>query len=234
MTFALTEIAALCVVPGIIYPIFVSQVHRWKFNKREIKEKELVKWRWRHNFGLALYSTGVVIYLLLLVVKHGTGSIVDACISSNQSRTALWLWYFSKLWEWIDTFFLIATDKLVTRLHYRHHQTTCAACALTTNLIRDLGPTPVVDTATLLNAFAHTLMYAYYAYPSTLRFARRWITRIQIFQHVTVVTMVLLAFKRGCTGGNFYGYVLVIFLYIFYLVEFTFFYIQDKKKICFF
>ena len=148
------RLVALSGVPAVMYPYYVSSVKRWKARCRSLDEHRLARWRWRHNFALAIYSFCVCV---ALVAKRP--NLLDACAVSVQSPLLLSIWYASKIWEWLDTAFLILAEKPVTRLHYRHHQTTCAASSWTTGIgLAVPGPNPVVDTATFLNAFAHTLM----------------------------------------------------------------------------
>mmetsp|Transcript_28733 Transcript_28733/g.92511 ORF Transcript_28733/g.92511 Transcript_28733/m.92511 type:complete len:233 (+) Transcript_28733:170-868(+) len=222
-------VALLSGVPALVYPSYVAGVKRWwsRVGKTEALQASIARWRWRHNCGLALYSLLVTVY----VGSRRPLSLLSACEPSVQARWVLCVWYASKIWEWGDTFFLVTGGKAISRLHYRHHQTTCAASSLTTGVgVATPGPSPVVDVATFLNALAHVLMYSYYSAPSLLRPVRRWITRIQIVQHAVVVTWILRALVGGCCGSNFNGYLGCLLLYVMYLLEFAVFYVKDSKK----
>ena len=85
----------------------------------------------------------------------------------------------------------------VETLHLFHHATAPVVTFL--NERAPSAPTPLYDIGTLLNAFVHTVMYLYYADPRLFRPIRKWITAMQIFQHVVVVLLVCVALAtEGC------------------------------------
>ncbi|CAM9814472.1 unnamed protein product [Chrysoparadoxa australica] len=108
--------------------------------------------------------------------------------------------FWSKLWEWIDSALLLAKGKKLSWLHYTHHASTAILTGI--NMLPTYSSLWSVAVAT--NSFVHFWMYSYYAFPVSLRWSKRLLTQSQIVQHVCVLGTVLyvihtlLLTKRPC------------------------------------
>jgi uncharacterized membrane protein len=83
----------------------------------------------------------------------------------------------SKIWEWVDTYFLILSQKPVITLHWFHHMTTFTMAAFVHNF--------PVGAYAFINCIIHTVMYLHYAHP--VRWARPFITSGQLIQFVIII-----------------------------------------------
>tara|TARA_B100002051_G_C16538118_1_gene536139 strand:- start:169 stop:861 length:693 start_codon:yes stop_codon:yes gene_type:complete len=186
-----------------------------------------------HNALLAVYSLYVAFFTLSkLSCSHRADVLTNGlfplvCVASPGSPA---LWYASKLWEWLDTAFLIFAGREPGILHLFHHASTAPLVAL--HLSRRTIPTPLFDVGTLLNGGVHVLMYAYYLFPDGMRPVKRYITLAQIFQHVIVIVLTVAALAwPGCDAPPSV-YASSLALYSGYLVLFLRFYHYryDAKK----
>jgi hypothetical protein len=89
---------------------------------------------------------------------------------------ANFIYLISKVWEWIDTYFLIIYDKGVIPLHFFHHMTTFTMAALTHNF-------PVGGFAHI-NCLVHFIMYARYG--KVFKIPRILVTSLQLLQLICV------------------------------------------------
>lgn len=142
---------------------------------------------------------------------------------------------FFKVWEFLDTFFLVVRKKPVAFLHGYHH---AATLILTWNqLVEHSSPqwVPIV-----INLWVHVLMYYYYAM-SALRIRiwwKKYLTTLQISQFVIDVTIIGYAYASfiragfddtvcyGTTTGAIVG-LTVLFSYLLLFVRF---YVQTYSK----
>ena len=90
--------------------------------------------------------------------------------------------YASKFYEWLDTAFIIASERPISSLHYNHHLTT--AMLVAAHVSGRERRSSVFDVSLLHNALVNVLMYSYYARPQPLLPFKRTITRMQVAQHV--------------------------------------------------
>lgn len=142
---------------------------------------------------------------------------------------------FFKMWEFLDTFFLVLRKKPVAFLHAYHH---AATLILTWNqLMEHSAPqwVPIV-----INLWVHVLMYYYYAM-SALKIRvwwKKYLTKIQISQFVIDVTVIGYAYATfiragldenvcyGTTTGALVG----LGILFSYLLLFIRFYVQTYTK----
>lgn len=174
-----------------------------------------------HNIALSIYSATVTIAML-----HHWASIQGPTMCAATTPLPAWLirtWYWSKMWEWVDTAILIQRGRPVSSLHYWHHMLTPSLVALQTT--SSGTHTPLYEWGVMTNAFVHTWMYAYFAYP--LAWSRAWrtcITLAQIAQHtimlIGVFTSVLRYAARGECIVDPTLNLAPLALYLFFLLEF--------------
>ena len=139
-----------------------------------------------HNLAICLVSlimgSGMVIYLYN-EGRFNSWQNMSCVNTSNSGLYGLWnmIYLVTKIWEWLDTYFLILQGKEVINLHYFHHMTTFTMAALVHNM--------PVGGFCFVNCFVHTVMYAYYGNSKTFRWCKRFITKGQLIQFCLVLSV---------------------------------------------
>lgn len=144
-----------------------------------------------------------------------------------------WWYFFSKIIEFMDTFFFILRkkDRQITFLHVFHH-TSILALEWT---VTKWSPGALGCFAGMLNCFIHVLMYGYYLLaafgPHMQKYLwwKRYITRMQILQFMVVFLHTSYALKLDCGFSRkllwlLWSYMLTLFML------FSHFYTQAYKK----
>ncbi|KAI6656438.1 Elongation of very long chain fatty acids protein 3 [Oopsacas minuta] len=139
------------------------------------------------NLFLAVFSIIGAIKTTPRIVEIAlnTGYISSVCFTDGHihPEVALWsyLFVFSKVWEFMDTVFLVLRKREVIFLHWYHHIT---VLIFTCYLFKDeiaLG-----HYFGVMNYWVHTCMYSYYAYCASGRrlpgFISKLVTRLQLLQ----------------------------------------------------
>ena len=164
---------------------------RWVMQKMTTEEKVLMRARWSldtlkywHNMSLSVVSGVMGVTLLYCTVMDGRYSSWQTMACQNTPNEGLYglvnlIYLVSKLFEWVDTYWLVLYDKPVIMLHGFHHMTTFTMAAFTHNF-------PVGGYA-FINCFVHLVMYLHYANP--VRWARPFITSFQLLQFVAVISV---------------------------------------------
>ncbi len=146
--------------------------------------------------------------------------------STNLLKYDANLFLYSKIFEWVDTFFLIAYNKKLSILHLFHHGSTFVLCYL------NIYPTinSLFGVSILTNSFVHIFMYAYYN--GHLKIFRKYITQIQILQHIIVLYNLYFVYRQYNSNilcGMRYSDLIITFgCYFSYLILFANFYIQNN------
>ncbi len=186
-----------------------------------------------HNIALSLVSFWMFAVLLIVITMDGR---LNSWHNASCKMTEMKGWYglanfvfmISKIWEWLDTYFLVLSGKKVIFLHWFHHMTTFTLGAVTHNF-----PS---GGFTLINCFIHTIMYMHYAKP--LRWARPFITSGQIIQFIIVMTIHSNAFINPTTCYDtskvtlewLYCIVDVFIIFIYFSIFFIEEYIGKQNK----
>uniref|UniRef100_A0A3P8NVC3 Elongation of very long chain fatty acids protein n=1 Tax=Astatotilapia calliptera TaxID=8154 RepID=A0A3P8NVC3_ASTCA len=205
-TFALTVMYLLIVWMGPKY-----MKHRQPYSCRAVMVF--------YNLGLTLLS----FYMFYEVneLKH-----------SRVIINVLWWYYFSKLIEFMDTFFFILrkNNHQITFLHLYHHASMLNIWWFVMNWI----PCGHSYFGASLNSFIHVVMYSYYglsAIPAIRPYLwwKKYITQLQLIQFFLTVTQTTLAVIWPC--GFPMGWLYFQISYMFTLIIlFMNFYIQTYKK----
>uniref|UniRef100_A0A669DP75 Elongation of very long chain fatty acids protein n=2 Tax=Oreochromis TaxID=8139 RepID=A0A669DP75_ORENI len=205
-TFALTVMYLLIVWMGPKY-----MKHRQPYSCRAVMVF--------YNLGLTLLS----FYMFYEVneLKH-----------SRVVINVLWWYYFSKLIEFMDTFFFILrkNNHQITFLHLYHHASMLNIWWFVMNWI----PCGHSYFGASLNSFIHVVMYSYYglsAIPAIRPYLwwKKYITQLQLIQFFLTVTQTTLAVIWPC--GFPIGWLYFQISYMFTLIIlFMNFYIQTYKK----
>lgn len=221
------------VAPCLIYPLYVAACHRYA----DSLSKHLLAWRKPHNCLLALYSAWVLGRVVWTDPDRWTSFSYDTivCKPSEPDDVLELSWYLSKFWEWLDTAMLVAAAKPISALHFNHHLSTAAVVLANGSVLGRGIRTSVFDHAAFLNALAHTLMYAYYAWPQTLRPLRKVITQVQLLQHgIVMCTLGYTSYYAKQAGGHCdistVAHMICWVCYSMYLIQFSAFYLTTYTK----
>ncbi|XP_063772773.1 very long chain fatty acid elongase 5 isoform X2 [Pseudophryne corroboree] len=192
---------------------------------------------------LVVYNTGLTLLSLYMFYELVTGvwegSYNFFCQDTHSGGDAdmkivrvLWWYYFSKLIEFMDTFFFILrkNNHQMTVLHVYHHASMLNIWWFVMNWV----PCGHSYFGATLNSFIHVLMYSYYglsAIPSLRPYLwwKKYITQCQLTQFVLTMTQTSCAMVWRCAfpmGWLYFqnGYMISL------IILFTNFYIQTYNK----
>ncbi|KCV68713.1 hypothetical protein H696_05001 [Fonticula alba] len=155
---------------------------------------------------------------------------------THRASTNLFFWYYifylSKMYEFIDTAILILRKKNVIFLHWYHHIITLWLCWVCLDV--DLG---IQWFSSASNTLVHVFMYYFYA-SQTLNIQVSWkkhLTTLQIVQFVLGISSNLswayFTIIKGITcSGNWFSFWFGKFVLVSFLVLFIQFYRRSYKK----
>lgn len=190
-----------------------------------------------YNLGLTLLSF-YMFYELVAAVWHGQYNFYcqdthSAQEVDNKVMNVLWWYYFSKLIEFMDTFFFILrkNNHQITFLHIYHHTTMLNIWWFVMNWI----PCGQSYFGATLNSFVHVVMYSYYglsAIPAMRPYLwwKKYLTQFQLIQFFLTVfhTVYAVIWPCGFPKGWLYfqiSYMLTL------IILFSNFYFQTYKKL---
>ncbi|XP_023122854.1 elongation of very long chain fatty acids protein 5 isoform X3 [Amphiprion ocellaris] len=222
-TFALTVMYLLIVWMGPKY-----MKHRQPYSCRGL----LVL----YNLGLTLLSF-YMFYELVTAVWHGGYNFYcqdthSAQEVDNKIINVLWWYYFSKLIEFMDTFFFILrkNNHQITFLHIYHHATMLNIWWFVMNWV----PCGHSYFGASLNSFIHVVMYSYYglsAVPAIRPYLwwKKYITQFQLIQFFLTMSQTICAVVWPCGFPMGWLYFQISYM-VTLIILFTNFYIQTYKK----
>lgn len=171
-----------------------------------------------NNLLIGLYSLITFVLINILAYRDNRFSSWDRliCQRTTPSGFYMFVWYIfylSKLWEFIDIY-LVILNKTPILIHFRwHHQTTPSVVLI--GLLGDISyEWPMIISNTLL----HTFMYPHFAgiwnsYPI--------IIILGAFQLIVGLTFNFYALLFNC-HGSFYAKIFGLFIYITYTIGFIY------------
>jgi hypothetical protein len=189
-------------------------------------QKELRK---LNNIALSIFSGGLCALSTLEIYNQTEDLTISSIVCKTYIETdtlyyIMYTFYLSKFWEWLDTYFIVHSNKKVTNLHYFHHMSTPSLAYVNTFYN---GVTPSYIYACFLNTFVHTLMYWYYAFPdSKIRKYKKLITKIQIFQHIYMVFSTFYIIRNCYSEKIYLQLIMTLVCYGYYFTMFLKFYIN--------
>lgn len=174
------------IICGILklYQPYLKKLYQENINyKKYIKNISIV-----HNIGLILFSFSVTVILSIkFYILFGTiypKEILKYLIFDDQTLiNVCWLFTYSKVWEFLDTFLIMLKGHDTIFLQKYHHAGAIIFWYLCTKY-----QTSGILFPTLFNAFVHTIMYLYYLlclYGYKLNKYKPYITGLQLFQLLT-------------------------------------------------
>lgn len=134
---------------------YFKELYKHSWYKNLIKYISIV-----HNFGLIIFSAYT--FIALIVESHSifkTYNIIEwnSAKISEHTQFLCYLFTYSKIWEFLDTFLILLKGNDTIFLQKYHHTGAVVVWYLSTYY-----RSPAIIIATVLNGFIHTLMYTYY------------------------------------------------------------------------
>jgi hypothetical protein len=194
-----------------------------------------------HNLILSTFSlvTLVAILYYLVPIWATQGTFAIACDPSREiySRGPVLFWfyvfYLSKMYEFLDTVFQVLRKKPLKFLHVYHHCITLALCWVT---IVEGNPMQWADITA--NLFVHVIMYYYY-YKTELGVQiwwKKYITTIQIIQFIWDMSwhlgwyVITRKLPPDTCAGSVFGFHFSNGVILSFLLLFIHFYIQTYSR----
>ena len=140
-----------------------------------------------HNAFLIVFSAWT--FLSLLQILYSDGIVIQSNYYFNNPEfdRIIYLFYLSKYYEFADTFLLYLNGKTPSFLQKYHHIGAVLNWHFTYFYKLDC-----IWTASLINAFIHTIMYSYYLgcllKINQVRIIKQYITSLQLIQFVALFT----------------------------------------------
>ncbi|XP_013872855.1 very long chain fatty acid elongase 5 [Austrofundulus limnaeus] len=189
-----------------------------------------------YNLGITLLSFYMSFELVTTVWYGGYNFFCQNTYSKPEVDkkviNVLWWYYFSKLLEFMDTFFFILRKNThqVTFLHVYHHASMLNIWWFVMNWI----PCGHSYFGASLNSFVHVVMYSYYGLSSVpaLRpylWWKKYITQLQLIQFSMTICQTALAAIWPCGFPIGWLYFQISYMFSF-IVLFSNFYIQTYRK----
>ncbi|XP_061601964.1 elongation of very long chain fatty acids protein 5 [Cololabis saira] len=189
-----------------------------------------------YNLGITLLSF-YMFYELVTTVWHGGYKFLcqdthSAPEVDNKVINVLWWYYFSKLIEFMDTFFFILrkNNHQITFLHIYHHASMLNIWWFVMNWI----PCGHSYFGSSLNSFVHVVMYSYYGLsviPAIRPYLwwKRYITQLQLIQFCLTMSQTICAVVWPCGFPSGWLWFQICYMSSF-IILFSNFYIQTYKK----
>lgn len=211
----------------IVYAVSVKLLQVYVSLHNDYKApKWLEPFRKIHNLLLAFVSFVMFIVMTVAIVLDGRLSSWSAAACQMTPMKGMYgfinfVYLVSKLWEWVDTYILVLSNKPVITLHWFHHMTTFTMSALTHNF-------PVGGFA-LINCLVHTVMYMHYYRP--VRWARPFITSSQLLQFMVVISIHVYGYLNPATCFDmrpvFHEWLFCFTVVFGFFVMFLMFFVQE-------
>ena len=177
-------------------------------------------------------------FIIYCVEAQIASKRLTGIFETEQIAKAIWWYYFSKLIEFMDTFFFILRKKSnqLTFLHIYHHSSMFLFWYVGARFV----PGGSALSAAMVNCFVHVIMYAYYGFAALgkkvqLRFLwwKKYLTILQLLQFTTGLVLGLNAIFSGCKFTRWMQYVFVGYALSFIILFGRFYktaYVSESKK----
>lgn len=138
-----------------------------------------------HNTGLVLFSGYTFVALCYYLMNdygtlHPSAWLADEFITNPQIENLCWLFTYSKIWEFLDTFLILLKGQNTIFLQKYHH---FGAVWVWYLLLETKAQSVLLPT--FVNSFVHTFMYLYYLlclFGLRYNSVKPFITLLQLFQ----------------------------------------------------
>ena len=185
-----------------------------------------------YNATLAILSLYMATELFLSGLANGL-SFLCAPVSFGHSAEelrlgrAIWLYYFSKVVELLDTVFMVLRTKRsqITFLHVYHHSSIVVFWWIAVAYV----PGGITFCLPISNCVVHVFMYSYYFLASLGASVRRYLwwkrylTKLQIGQFVLLVAQCLLLYASDCGYSRRFSVAVGLYMVSFLLLFIMFY-----------
>jgi len=193
-----------------------------------------------HNAFLVLLSAYMCTTIWSEAYRQGYRAFGNPVCRDESGWTMakfIWLFYVSKIWEFIDTFIMILkkNERQITFLHLYHHSSIFVIWWFVTFV----APSGETYFSAALNSFVHVIMYSYYfstTISMPIRFIKRYITLLQLTQFALNMFQATFDFIYFYffvpSAENRYPIILTVILWFYMwtmLYLFIDFFIKDRK-----
>jgi len=234
-----TPLSSVYHVTGAIalYLTTLLVLRRVMANRGPIKLKGLLA---AHNITLSSFSFVALVVILYhfipIWINRGTYAISCDPKRDIYGRGPVVFWfyifYLSKMYEFLDTVFQVLRKKNLEFLHVYHHCVTLLLCWVT---IREGNPMQWADITA--NLFVHVIMYYYYyiSDQGVVVWWKRYITTVQIIQFIWDLVWhvgwyaVSSRQPAGTCAGSMPGFHFSNFIILSFLLLFLRFYFRAYK-----
>eukprot|EP01102_Stenamoeba_stenopodia_P000001 TRINITY_DN0_c0_g1_i1.p1 TRINITY_DN0_c0_g1~~TRINITY_DN0_c0_g1_i1.p1 ORF type:complete len:276 (+),score=62.92 TRINITY_DN0_c0_g1_i1:126-953(+) len=221
-------------VTSFIYLVIIWALQAFMKNREPIKP-------WRimliHNIflcaGSAIMFAGMLHELIIIGLRDGLYALYCDSMKQFNSRLCWWtyIFLFSKVYEFLDTIFLVLKKKHIQFLHIYHHAITLYVVWVCLD-----HKAPYGWILEITNSFIHIFMYLYYTLATfnIQPWWKRYLTMFQIIQFVLDLTGITawavgVYFLGYKCDGTFYSFFLTGFVLITFLILFLQFYFRSYK-----
>ncbi|CAL1544807.1 unnamed protein product [Lymnaea stagnalis] len=223
-----------------LYLLAVWQGPKWMvpYKPWDLKNTIIV-----YNFAMVLLSSYISLASLYGIYRAGGYSIfcdgMDKYQFNDDSGLYVsvgWLFFISKLIEFLDTIFFVLRKKnsQITFLHVYHHATMTVFTWLGVKFLP--GGTNVIYP--LINSFIHAVMYTYYGLsafgPGMRKYLwwKKYLTKMQISQFVIFLSQGVLNAMYDCPFSKAFVYAVFIYTFTILLLFINFYvraYVQSPR-----
>jgi len=184
----------------IVFGLLFLKEGRLLLNKNTVYNLKFV-----YNFTQIFLCGYMSVEALMLKYRNNLASIFlipQFCSPFDpvnaQVGNLLWLFYVSKILDFLDTFFIVITGKSqqFSFLHIYHHISVYIVYWINANLAYD---SEIIGTI-ILNASVHTIMYSYYlvSMHTDTVWWKKYLTQIQLLQFVLMILNGSSIYFSGC------------------------------------
>ncbi|KAI9298154.1 delta6 fatty acid elongase [Neoconidiobolus thromboides FSU 785] len=228
----------------IILSIYLTIVYLL-YNNDTIKKYNLRLISMVHNSFMIVISAYIFIATSLQTIHDNYtlfGNPIDITPTGIPMTKIVWLFYFSKIFEFNDTIIMLLKKnyRQVSFLHVYHH----TSIFIVMWLVTLFGPNGDTYFSTILNTFIHILMYSYYLGSalklSFVSFIKKYITIAQILQFslnfiqasFNILDYYFFRPEKHLNNGGYPHFLscLLLLYMISMLSLFVHFYINDRKR----
>ncbi|KAF9208911.1 hypothetical protein BGZ49_007117 [Haplosporangium sp. Z 27] len=172
----------LLITLGYLVTVFLGMQIMKNFNRFEVKTFSLL-----HNFvlvSISAYMCAGVLYEAYQAKYSLFENLADHSSKGFPMAKMVWLFYFSKTMEFIDTMIMVLkkNNRQISFLHIYHH----SSIFMIWWLVTFVAPNGEAYFSAALNSFIHVIMYGYYFLSALgfkqVSFIKFYITRSQMTQ----------------------------------------------------
>ena len=240
---------SLIVMSGIVLLRCRTVAQREKSQRQLIREEYLYPFKFVYNVTQIFLCAYMSVHALVIAKHEGLLNLQCGAFHFEDPKVGelLWLFYVSKILDFMDTVFIIASCKQsqFTFLHTFHHFTIYSVYWLNVNINYDGD----IYFTILANGFIHTIMYSYYwismhipkvkdEKTNRLKYGiwwKKYLTQMQLIQFLLMMGQALwIVFGAKCTESPprvtklYFGYILLMFGLFMWFFKKT--YSRRKKK----